>query len=270
MIIPVADPADTRLEPFRWRDRQLASRLDRLETVGAGLFVAEGDLVVERALAAGCETVALLCEQSTAELFESRLPAVPIYSGAEDLRRDVTGLGVPLRAMGLFVRPPLVTPEELLSRSTRVIVVESVDNPTNLGSIIRSASALGWDALLLTRGSTDPLARRALRVSMGTGLALPFSRLPADQGAIDLLHTNAFRTVALTPHESAVDLHRVTVAAGERIAVLLGSERDGLQHDTMTGAVERVCIPMHHGVDSLNVGVAAAIALYAMGPAGGH
>lgn len=270
MIVRVTDPADERLAPFRWRDRQLASRLERQEAVGAGLFVAEGDLVVERALAAGCSAVALLCEDAVAESFAARLPGVPVYAGPEDLRRDVTGLGVPLRAMGLFVRPPLADPARILTGSTRVLVVESVDNPTNLGSIIRSAVALGWHGLLLSRGSTDPLARRALRVSMGTGLTLPFAHLPADDGPLHVLHAHSFRTVALTPDGAATDLHRVVVAPHERIAVLLGSERDGLRADTMEGAAERVRIPMHHDVDSLNVGVAAAIALYAMGPNGGQ
>lgn len=144
MIITVTEPSDERLQPFRWRDRQLASRTDRLETVGAGLFVAEGDLVVERALAAGCTPRALLCDETLSNAFAERLPDIDIYSGPEDLRREVTGLGVPLRAMGLFVRPPLVDAESLLSTTSRVIVAESIDNPTNLGAIIRSAVALGW------------------------------------------------------------------------------------------------------------------------------
>lgn len=268
MIITVNDPADERLHPFRWRDRQLASRTDRLEAVGAGLFVAEGDLVVERALAAGCTPRALLCDDAMAEAFTERLPDTDIFCGPEDLRREVTGLGVPLRAMGLFVRPALVAPETLLASSTRIVVAEAVDNPTNLGAVIRSAVALGWDGLVLSRGSTDPLARRALRVSMGTGLSLPFARIDGDDSALALLHRSGFRTVALTPDASAADLRGFTTGAGERTAVLLGSERDGLRHDTLVGASERVRIPMHNDIDSLNVGVAAAIALHALGPTG--
>ena len=268
MIIPVTDPADERLQPFRWRDRQLASRTERLETVGAGLFVAEGDLVVERALASACTPRALLCDEAMADSFDARLRGVDIFCAPEDLRRDVTGLGVPLRAMGLFVRPPLASPDELLAANPRIVVAEAVDNPTNLGSIVRSAVALGWNGLLLSRGSTDPLARRALRVSMGTGLSLPFARTDGDQCPVDLLHRHGFRTVALTPDASARDLRTVAVDAHEKVAVLLGSERDGLRNDTLGAASERVRIPMHHDIDSLNVGVAAAVALYTLGPAG--
>ena len=266
MIITVNDPGDERLGPFRWRDRQLASRTDRLESVGAGLFVAEGDLVVERALAAGCTPRALLCDDTMAVSFSARLPGTDVYCGPEDLRREVTGLGVPLRAMGLFVRPPLVAPDDLVGASRRLVVAESVDNPTNLGAVIRSAVALGWDGLVLARGSTDPLARRALRVSMGTGLALPFARLNEDEPPLALLHRHGFRTFALTPDGSARELGAVRVGPDEKVAVLLGSERDGLRADTLGGAVEQVRIPMHNGIDSLNVGVAAAVALYALGP----
>lgn len=268
MIIPVTDPADERLQPFRWRDRQLASRSERLETVGAGLFVAEGDLVVDRALAAACTPRALLCDETMADSFDARLHGIDIFCAPEDLRRDVTGLGVPLRAMGLFVRPPLVSPDDLLATHARIVVVEAVDNPTNLGAVIRSAVALGWNGLLLSRGSTDPLARRALRVSMGTGLSLPFARTDGDECPVDLLHRHGFRTVALTPDASAHDLRAVSVDADEKIAVLLGSERDGLRNDTLDSARERVRIPMHNDIDSLNVSVAAAVALYTLGPSG--
>ncbi len=268
MIITVTEPTDERLQPFRWRDRQLASRTDRLETVGAGLFVAEGDLVVERALAAGCTPRALLCDEMMADTFASRLTDTDIFCGSEDLRRDVTGLGVPLRAMGLFVRPALVDAGNLLETVTRIVVAEAVDNPTNLGAIVRSAVALGWDGLVLSHGSTDPLARRALRVSMGTALSLPFIRVNDEESVVALLHRHGFRTVALTPDASAGDLHSVDVEPHERIAVLLGSERDGLRPDTMRDARERVRIPMHNDIDSLNVGVAAAVALYSLGPSG--
>jgi len=153
MIHSVANALDERLDPFRWRDRQLASKSDRRETVGAGLFVAEGDLVVDRALQAGCTPQALLCDDDMAARFHSQLPHVDIFCGNEDLRRDVTGLGVPLRAVGLFQRPPLRDVSELLHSGSRIVVAESLDNPTNLGAIIRSAAALGWHGLVLSAGS---------------------------------------------------------------------------------------------------------------------
>ncbi len=265
MISVVHEASDTRLDAFRWRDRQLASKADRLETVGAGLFVAEGDLVVGRAIDAGCTPVALLCDEPMAEHFASRVSEkVDIFIGAEQLRQDVTGLGVPLRATGLFQRPPLKTPDDLVAQSRRILVAEAVDNPTNLGAITRSAAALGWDALILTAGSADPLARRALRVSMGTGLTLPFARLAADDSIGSLLNRHQCVSFGLTPSDSAIDIASIKPVA-ERIALLLGSERDGLDADTMRTVHTLVRIPMNAGVDSLNVGVAAAIAMYALG-----
>lgn len=266
MIISITDAADERLHPFRWRDRQLASRTDRREAVGAGLFVAEGDLVVERALHAGCSPTALLCNETMANRFNSELPAVTIYCADDDLRRDVTGLGVPLRATGLFTRPPLLSPHNLLTTSQRIVVAEELDNPTNLGAIIRSAAALGWDGLLLSSGSADPLARRALRVSMGTGLTLPFARLDDADSLLPILGEHGFRSVALTPQNTGTPLHALDIQPHEKVAVLLGSERVGLEENTITLATNMVRIPMFGDVDSLNVGAAAAIVLYALGP----
>lgn len=265
MIIAVDDPADERLDPFRWRDRQLASRLDRLETVGAGMFVAEGDLVVGRALDSGCDPLAILCDVPMSEAFSRLLPeSVSIYVATEALRREVTGLGVPLRAVGLFRRPPLRAVDEVLAVARRVVVAESLDNPTNLGAIIRSAVGLGWDGLVLTGGSADPLARRALRVSMGSALAIPFARLGQDQRVEEVMARHRFRTVALTPREDATDIDDFRSDPHDRLALLLGSERHGLEESTIAGAQIALRIPMQSGVDSLNVGAAAAIAMHAL------
>jgi len=267
MIISVDNVDDPRLDPFRWKDRQLASRLDRLEAVGAGLFVAEGDLVVERALQTGSEPVALLCDQSMAETFFARIgDSVDIFVATEDLRREVTGLGVPLRATGLFRRPPLRSPDDLMSRCTRVVVAEAVDNPTNLGAIIRSAAALGWDGILLLAGSADPLARRALRVSMGAGLILPFARLEQDDSLDALFSRHTCTSYALTPDVAATDINDIDTRDVNRMALMLGSERDGLTPHTLNTAHQQVRIPMHADVDSLNVGAAAAIAMQLLGP----
>ena len=266
MIVTVEDPADPRLDAFRWRDRQLASRAERAEKVGAGMFVAEGDLVVDRAFAAGCTPVALLCDAEWGARYETQHPTVDVFVGDEPLRREVTGLGVPLRATGLFVRPALRDPDDLVASARRIVVAEAVDNPTNLGAIIRSAAALGWDALLLSHGSADPLARRALRVSMGAGLSIPFARLSDDDTVGALLDRHACDSYGLTPSTTASDIASVRTDPSRRTALLLGSERDGLRQDTMSGAHTLVRIPMHAGVDSLNVGAAAAIALHALGP----
>ena len=266
MIVSISDSLDERLQAFRWRDRQLASSNDRKEKVGAGLFVAEGDLVVDRALLAGCIPAALLCDESMSHRYESQLATTTIYTADETVRRDVTGLGVPLRAMGLFQRPPLTSISSLLGSTRRLVVAESIDNPTNLGAIIRSTAGLGWDGIILSSGSADPLARRALRVSMGTGLMVPFARLDAHENIHDMLRHHGFRTFALTPRETGVNLRSVSVSPTDRVAIFLGSERDGLDNDTMMNADEMIRIPMHSSVDSLNVAAAAAVALYELGP----
>ena len=267
MIIRVDDPADPRLDAFRWRERQLASVSQRREKIGAGMFVAEGDLVVTRALDAGCTTVALLCDERHGTELGSRVrDDVPVYVGDDALRKEVTGLGVPLSATGLFRRPSLLEPDTMLQESRFVVVMEAVDNPTNLGAIVRSAAALGWDGLLLDSTSADPLARRALRVSMGTGLSLPFARLEPGENLVTALHRHGFVTCALTPDAAADNISTVETARAAKIAVLLGSERAGLSTDALKSAVHKVRIPMHSGTDSLNVGAAAAIALQMLGP----
>ena len=271
MIIHVTDGTDPRLDPFRWRDRQLASKLERLDAVGAGMFVAEGDLVVERAIDLHYEAVALLCDEPTGlRLAESVGKSVQVFIGSEQLRGDVTGLGVPLRATGLFRRPALASAHDVLSHATRVVVAEEIDNPTNLGAIVRSAVALGWDAIVLSAGSADPLARRALRVSMGSGLSVPFVRLAHDENLGKLLRQHNFVSYAMTPDASATSLASITVATEQKTALLLGSERDGLEQDTLLAATHIVRIPMHGGIDSLNVGAAAAIAMHALGPDSRH
>ena len=262
MIETVRRADDERLNPFRWRERQLASRLDRREKVGAGLFVAEGDLVVERALSAGFDPVALLCDDRSGTEFANRLAdEIPVYVSNDDVRKEVTGLGVPLRATGLFRRPALRDADELVNRSQRVVILEAVDNPTNLGAIVRSAAALGWDALVLDATSADPLARRALRVSMGTGLYLPFARLDPEDSTSSFLQRHRLWSVALSPDPTALSIAEVEPPRGPR-AILLGSERNGLDRSTMESASIAVRIPMHSNVDSLNVAAAAAIALY--------
>ena len=267
MIIEVNDPADERLDAFRWRDRQLASKLDRLDIVGAGLFVAEGDLVVERAIELEYEAIALLCDEHTGHQLASRVnDDVHVFLAPETLRGEVTGLGVPLRATGLFRRPALRSVHDLLSSAQRVVLAEDIDNPTNLGAIVRSAAALGWDGIILAPGSADPLARRALRVSMGSGLSLPFARLATTDILAELLAQHAYTSFALTPDSNATNISDVSHTQDQKIALLLGSERDGLNEATMESATNKVRIPMHAGIDSLNVGAAAAIAMHALGP----
>lgn len=254
---------DPRLSPFRLNERGLASRADKRDDGGAGLFLAEGDLVVERALAAGCRPHAALADGA-------RVPPVAravadagaeVFVGGEDVRRQVTKLGMPQAIVALFHRPPRPSAGELIARSNRLVIVEGVDNPVNVGSIVRNAAALGWDGLLLDHTSADPLSRRALRVAMGTAFALPHARTTDLIGDLATLTAAGVEVFALTPDAGALDIRSVHL--GRRRAVMIGAERSGLSAAALRAATP-VRIPMAAGVDSVNAAAAAAIACYAL------
>ena len=257
-IIEVDDADDPRFRQFRLNERGLASRADKRDDAGAGMFLAEGDLVVERALEAGCHPVAALVDIE-------RIPPVaaslncPVYGGGVSVRSVVAQLGVPLSVIALFHRPARPSVAELGANSNRLVIVEAVDNPTNVGSIIRNAAALGWDGLILDHTSADPLARRSLRVGMGTVFSLPHARTTNLAG--ELRSLTGFELYAMTPDPDATELGRVV--AGERVGVMIGSERSGLS-DELLGLATPVRIPMAAGVDSLNAAAATAVACYAL------
>ena len=260
-MIVIEDPDDPRVASFRLNERGLTSRAQRRDDGGDGLFMAEGDLVVERALEAGCVPVMVLVDAQHPPAIVERLAAiVPIYSGGERLRAAITKLGMPYSVVAIFQRPPRATVAELIATSIRLVIVEAVDNPVNIGSVARNALALGWDGLLLDRTSADPLARRALRVSMGHSLHLPHARANDLTAAIGSLTTAGVVVCALTPAPDAVPLHHIPTA--QRMAVIVGSERGGLTPATMDAATHRVSIPMQDGVDSLNVAAATANACW--------
>ncbi|MEL0075249.1 MAG: TrmH family RNA methyltransferase, partial [Ilumatobacter sp.] len=168
---------DERLAVFRLRERGLTTRADKRDDAGAGMFLAEGDLVVTRALEAGCEPVAALADADRIPAVAERLGS-DVFIGGDEIRRLVTGLGMPHPIVAVFNRPPRPSPAALLARSRRLVVAEQVDNPANMGGIVRNAAGLGWDGLLLDSTSADPLSRRALRVAMGTAFTLPHARTP--------------------------------------------------------------------------------------------
>jgi tRNA G18 (ribose-2'-O)-methylase SpoU len=261
-LIPVDDHTDERLASFRLGERRLTSRADKRDDTGAGLFLAEGDLVVERALDAGCRPHIGLADGRRLPDLAHRLVAAgcDVYVGGERIRRFVTGLGMPHPIVALFHRPPRPTPSELIERSERLVVVEGVDNPANVGSIVRNAAALGWDGLLLDHTSADPLARRALRVAMGTAFSLPHAR--SSSLVEDLAHMGDRAIFALTPSPDAVPIDRVRPSG--RRAIVIGSERSGLSAEIVSSATP-VRIPMASGVDSLNAAAAAAVACFALG-----
>jgi tRNA G18 (ribose-2'-O)-methylase SpoU len=257
-VVEIDDPDDPRFRQFRLNERGLASRADKRDDAGAGLFLAEGDLVVERAIAAGCRPLAALVDIERVPDVAAALEC-PVYGGGYKVRQVVSRLGVPLSIVTLFHRPSRPTVAELAANSNRLVVVEAVDNPTNIGSIIRNAAALGWEGLVLDHTSADPLARRSLRVGMGTVFSLPHARTPTL--AADLQMLDDFELYAMTPSDGAVSLN--SIDPGPRVAVLIGSERSGLSEEVLSIATP-VQIPMADGVDSLNAAAATAVACYAL------
>jgi tRNA G18 (ribose-2'-O)-methylase SpoU len=263
-VIHIDDADDPRLAGFRRNERGLASRRQRRDDEGDGLFMAEGDLVVERALDAGCTAVVALVDAARPPPVSHRLPSdMPIYAGGDRVRAMVTQLGVAQGIVALFERPQRPTPARIRQRATRLIVVEAVDNPINMGSIIRNAVALGWDALLFDATSADPLSRRSLRVSMGLAIGFPAARCTSLIDELHLLADDGFVVCALTPSTDADDIG--AVPASDKMAVVVGSERAGLSDEALAASAHRVRIPMAPGVDSLNAAAATAIACYTLG-----
>lgn len=278
MVLLIDSADDPRLEQFRLRERELRPRRvparmakgmtpADLERVSAGHFVAEGDLVVERAMAAGCAPVALLTDAESPAAVATTMPDhVPVFAARAEARRMLTGLGVALDVIGLFERPPVMAVEDLVSSSRHLLIAEDVDNPTNIGAIARSAAAFGVDGLVLDRNSADPLARRALRVSMGTALHMRHSRVDGIPSIVPLLRAHGFVVCGLTPRASAADIAEVgrLLPASARVAIVLGSEREGLSPETLATIDHAVRIPMAPGIDSLNVAAAAAVACHSL------
>lgn len=261
MLVTLDDPHDPRLAAFRLHERGLTSRADKRDDGGAGLFLAEGDLVVARALEAGCVPHLGLADGARIPDVARRLAEqVEVYVGGAELRRHVTRLGAPQPVIALFHRPPRPAAADLAARTRRLVVVEGVDNPANVGAIVRNASGLGWDGLVLDRTSADPLHRRSLRVAMGTAFALPHARSPDLPGLLGGL--TGHDLFALTPDPTARDIRDVAPSDRPR-AVLIGSERAGLSVDLLAAAVP-VRIAMSAGVDSLNAAAATAIACFAL------
>lgn len=262
LLTLVDDPDDPRVQAFRLNERGLANRAQRRDDSGDGLFMAEGDLVVERALEAGCRPTLVLVDRDRPPAVVERLAEmVPIYAGGDRMRARVTQLGMPYDIVALFERPARASADDLCRTTTRLVLAEAVDNPLNIGSIVRNALALGWQGLVTDATSADPLARRALRVSMGHALHLPHARVRDLTATITAMVADGWSVYALTPATDAVSLDRIS-ATHDRIALLVGSERGGLTAASMAAATARVSIPMHVGVDSLNVASATAVACW--------
>lgn len=264
-LVVIDDPDDPRVAPFRLNERGLANRPQRRDLGGDGLLMAEGDLVVERALEAGCRAVLALVDRDRPPAVAARLdPDVPLYAGGDRLRAAVTKLGMPYSIVALFERPPRPTADDLASRTSRLILVEAVDNPANVGSIVRNGLALGWEGMLLDDTSADPLARRSLRVSMGHAFHFPHARTADLPETISEMRADGWFVVALTPSADAIGLEHQQPMP--RTAIVVGSERAGLSAAALQAANCRVAIDMAHGVDSLNAAAATAIACWHLRP----
>ncbi len=229
-----------------------------------GLFIAESPKVIRVALDAGWDPTALLCERKHIEgdardIVERLGPDVPVYTGSRELLAQLTGYTLTRGVLCAMRRKRMPRMEDVLRDARRVVVIEAVTDTTNIGAIFRSAAALGIDAVLLTRDSCDPLNRRAVRVSMGSVFLVPWTWI---DGPVSSLKTTGFKTAAMTLTDDSIALDDPQLAQEPRLAIVMGTEGDGLPQQTIREADYVVRIPMAHGVDSLNVAAAAAVAFW--------
>ena len=265
-IIALDDFSAPELDIYaRLTENQLVNRADP----DNALFVAESPVVIERALDSGCVPVSFLMEEKHVEgkgrpLIE-RCGDVPVYAAPLDVLVQLTGFHLTRGMLCAMRRPKLPSVDQVCTGASRLAVLENVMNPTNIGAIFRSAAALGMDGVLLTAAGSDPLYRRAIRVSMGTVFQVPWTYLPQDEDWTQLLHGLGFRTAAMALREDSVSLGDPALNAEEKLAVVMGTEGDGLAASTIAHCDYTVRIPMAHGVDSLNVAAASAVAFYQLG-----
>ena len=268
-LFPITDFADPALDVYaRLTENQLVNR----EDLSQGLFIAESPKVIERALNAGYVPVSFLMEPQHitgkgAEILGRCDPDLPVYTASLEVLTQLTGFHLTRGMLCAMRRPPLPTLDEVCAGARRIAVLENVMNPTNLGAIFRCAAALGMDAVLLTSGCTDPLYRRSARVSMGTVFQVPWARIGEDaadwpQKGVERLHALGFRTAAMALTDDSVSIDDARLAAEPRLAIVLGTEGDGLSPRTIAACDYTVKIPMAHGVNSLNVAAASAVAFW--------
>ena len=249
----------------RLTENQLVNRAEPEK----GMFIAESPLVIGRALDAGYTPVSFLMEPKDVEtrgkaLLE-RCGDIPVYVAELDVLTQLTGFHLTRGMLCAMYRKPLPTVERLCQNARRIAVLEDVMNPTNIGAIIRSAAALHMDALVLTSACSDPLYRRAIRVSMGNVFQIPWTYFPKGADWTNQLHQLGFKTVAMALKEDSLDIYDPRLQQEDKLAVVLGTEGDGLAAETIAHCDYTVRIPMSHGVDSLNVAAASAVAFYQLG-----
>lgn len=228
-----------------------------------GIFIVESPKVIKRALDAGYEPLAILCEQKhitgdAADIIE-RCGDLPVYTGSRELLAELTGYVLTRGVLCAMRRPMPRSMEEVCQEARRIVVIDSVVDATNIGAIFRSAAALGIDAVLLTRDSCEPLNRRAVRVSMGSVFFVPWTWM---DGSLSELKNLGFRTAAMALTDNSISIDNPILAAEPKLAIVMGNEGDGLPNETISEADYVVRIPMSHGIDSLNVAAAAAVAFW--------
>jgi len=263
-IIEILDFQAPELDVYaRLTEAQLLNR----EHPEAGIFIAESPIVIERALDAGCIPISFLAEKkhlaAQAKDILDRCGNIPVYAADFDVLTQLTGFQLTRGMLCAMRRPTLPTVEQICQGARRIAVLENVMNPTNVGAIFRSAAALNMDAVLLTPACSNPLYRRAIRVSMGTVFQVPWTFL--DQNWMAHLKKLGFRTAAMALREDTVSIRDPKLNAEEKLAVILGTEGDGLEQNTISQCDYTVKIPMSHGVDSLNVAAASAVAFWQLG-----
>ena len=236
----------------------------------SGIFIAESPKVIERALDFGCEPISILMEKkdldTSGKNIVKQCQNTPVYTAKLEVLEQITGYKLARGMLCAMHRPAMPSAEEVCKNARRIAVLENVVNPTNIGAIFRSAAALGMDAVLLSSGCSDPFYRRAARVSMGTVFQIPWTYFPkeADLSAGGLTHLKAmgYKTAAMALKEDSVSIDDPRLLSEEKLAVILGTEGDGLASATIDGCDYTVMIPMAHGVDSLNVAAASAVAFW--------
>lgn len=267
-IVEISDFSSPELDVYaRLTEAQLRSRVEPEK----GIFIAESPKVIERALDAGCEPFSILTERkhiaSQAAAVIAKCGNIPVYTADSALLEDLTGYRLTRGVLCAMRRPRLPEVEELCKTARRVAVLENIVDSTNVGAIFRSAAALGMDAVLVTPSCCDPLCRRAVRVSMGTVFQVPWTYIGStaaewpEQG-VKRLRELGFKTAAMALRDTAVGIDDPQLDAEEKLAVILGTEGDGLARETVAVCDYTVRIPMSHNVDSLNVAAASAVAFW--------
>ena len=264
-IIEITDFNSPQLDIYaRMSEGQLLNRHEPEK----GIFIAESPKVVERALDAGCEPISMLVERKhidgEAKPIIDRCREVPVYTAPFEVLTQLTGFKLTRGMLCAMHRPQLPNVSEVCSKARRIAVLENVMNPTNVGAIFRSAAALNMDAVLLTHGCSNPLYRRAIRVSMGTVFQIPWTFLNEEKGVSELKELG-FKTAAMALTDDSLSIDNEELLAEEKLAIVLGTEGDGLAKETIADCDYTVKIPMSHGVDSLNVAAASAVAFWQMG-----